>query len=124
MVGVSRLPRWSGVTAVVVAIVVITAGSTEGSLRQRADVNRSPTPFADLQPTPVPGQPVTGFGFSAVDDPSAHQLVLFGGVDSYAMGNPPVGEASTMAWDGAANEPQRAVAARPTDPTATVWGGG
>ncbi|HEY8755359.1 MAG TPA: hypothetical protein VIN65_03280 [Candidatus Dormibacteraeota bacterium] len=46
-----------------------------------------PTPTA----TPVPGEPVLGSGFSATDDPSRHQLVLFGGVDSYD---------STWLWDG------------------------
>jgi hypothetical protein len=82
-----------GVAAVVVAIVVITAGSTESPPSPKPS-SASPTPsapFADLLPTPVPNQPVTGFGFSAVDDPSAHQLVLFGGIDSYA---------TTWLWDG------------------------
>jgi hypothetical protein len=41
--------------------------------------------------SPVPRQPVTGFGFSAVDDQSMHQLVLFGGVDSYS---------TTWLWNG------------------------
>jgi hypothetical protein len=76
-----------GVAAVAVVVVVVTAGSTGGSLPP-------PTPsatFATAVATPVPKQPVTGFGFSAVDDPSAHQLVLFGGIDSYA---------TTWLWDG------------------------
>jgi hypothetical protein len=55
----------------------------------------SPTPvsgaFPTPRPSPVPGQPVVGSGFSATDDPSTHQLVLFGGVDSYT---------STWLWDG------------------------
>jgi hypothetical protein len=41
--------------------------------------------------SPVPRQPVTGFGFSAVDDQSTHQLVLFGGIDSYS---------TTWLWNG------------------------
>lgn len=75
------------VAAVVVAIVAVTAGPTGGSLPQSSPV---PTTFPVIA-TPTPKQPVTGFGFSAVDDPAAHQLVLFGGVDSYA---------TTWLWDG------------------------
>lgn len=44
-----------------------------------------------LKPTPVPAEPVEGAGFSAADDPSAHQLVVFGGIDSYDQ---------TWLWDG------------------------
>jgi hypothetical protein len=80
-----------GVAAVVVAIVVITAGGSPPSPTPSSASPRPSAPFADLLPTPVPNQPVTGFGFSAVDDPSAHQLVLFGGVDSYT---------TTWLWDG------------------------
>jgi hypothetical protein len=76
-----------GVAAVVVAIVVITSGIGGGTVSRPAPSSR----VANLVPTPVPRQPVTGFGFSAVDDPAAHQLVLFGGIDSYA---------TTWLWDG------------------------
>lgn len=76
-----------GVAAVVVVVVVVTAGSTVGSLPPPVPS----TPFAIPLTTPVPHQPVTGFGFSAVDDPSTHQLVLFGGIDSYT---------TTWLWDG------------------------
>jgi hypothetical protein len=42
-------------------------------------------------PTAISNQPVLGVGFSVVDDPSTHQLVLFGGIDSYQ---------ATWLWDG------------------------
>jgi hypothetical protein len=43
------------------------------------------------RPTPVPGRPVLGSGYTAVEDSSSHQLVVFGGIDSYA---------TTWLWDG------------------------
>jgi hypothetical protein len=79
-----------GVAAVVVAIVALTAGPSGGPLPQQSPSARTATPFP-LTATPVPKQPMTGFGFSAVDDASARQLVLFGGVDSYS---------TTWLWDG------------------------
>ena len=48
------------------------------------------TPRA-LAPTPVPAEPVLGFSFSVAYDAAAHQLVTFGGVDSYD---------TTWLWDG------------------------
>jgi hypothetical protein len=49
-----------------------------------------PTP-PSLSPTPVPLQAVLGFSFSAAYDERSHQLVTFGGVDSYD---------DTWLWDG------------------------
>lgn len=74
-----------GVAAVVVVVVAATAGLGAGPPRS------SPRPPLPPLTTPVPKQAVIGFGFSAVDDPSTHQLVLFGGVDSYG---------TTWLWDG------------------------
>jgi hypothetical protein len=51
----------------------------------------TPFPFPSFPQTPVPSGPVLGFGFSAVDDPAAHQVLVFGGVDSYD---------STWLWNG------------------------
>lgn len=52
----------------------------------------SPTPpVVTVTATPVPQTPVTGFGYSVVDDPTSHQLVLFGGVDNYD---------ATWLWNG------------------------
>jgi hypothetical protein len=52
----------------------------------------TPFPFPSFPLTPVPSGPVLGFGFSAVDDPATHQLLVFGGVDSYD---------TTWLWNGA-----------------------
>jgi hypothetical protein len=62
---------------------------------------------------------VTGFGFSAADDPATHQIVMFGGIDSYA---------TTWLWDGhrwslahpAISPPGRFGAAMAYDPLARV----
>jgi hypothetical protein len=70
-------------------------------------------------PTPIPRQPVIGYGFSAVDDLSSHQLVLFGGVDSYD---------TTWLWSGdrwslahpPASPPGRFGAAAAYDPVTRV----
>jgi hypothetical protein len=51
----------------------------------------TPFPFPSPPSTPVPSGPVLGFGFSVADDPATHQLVVFGGVDSYD---------TTWLWDG------------------------
>jgi hypothetical protein len=54
----------------------------------------TPFPFPSPPETPFPrdpSQPVVGFGFSAADDPAAHQVLVFGGVDSYNQ---------TWLWNG------------------------
>src|ERR1017187_9718059 len=48
------------------------------------------TPRA-LAPTPVPAEPVLGFSFSFAYDAAAHQLVTFGGLESYG---------APRQWDG------------------------
>jgi hypothetical protein len=100
-----------GVAAVAVVVVAITAGSGEKSAAP-------PRPSAPVE-SPAPNQPLSGFGFSAVEDPSAHQLVLFGGVDSYD---------TTWLWDGhrwalahpPVNPPGRFGAAAAYDPLTRV----
>jgi hypothetical protein len=89
-----RGDRWSlaavvmmGVAAVVVVVVAIVAGAGGTA------VAPSPAPSTPHTPSPtaVPARPLLGFGFSAVDDPMSHQVVVFGGVDSYD---------TTWLWDG------------------------
>ena len=62
----------------------------------------SQAPFAPVPtPTPAaPARPVSAFGYSVVDDPATHQVVLVGGIDDYD---------STWLWDG-----QRWTLARPS----------
>jgi hypothetical protein len=76
-----------GGAAVVVIIVAVTPGASGNAV---VPTTASPTP---LRPslTPVPTRPVLGFGFTAADDPLSHQVVVFGGVDSYD---------TTWLWDG------------------------
>lgn len=78
-----------GAAAVAVVIVAVATGSGAGprSIPSQSPSTQLPSGLA----TPVPNQPVTGFGFSAVDDPMTHQLVLFGGIDSYS---------TTWLWNG------------------------
>ncbi len=72
-----------------------------------------------VRPTPVPAVPVLGSGFSAAYDARTHQLVTFGGVDSYD---------TTWIWDGrrwtlarpAASPPGRFNAAAAYDPVSGV----
>ena len=86
IVGVSRLLIVGG-AAVVVIIVAVTPGASGNAV---VPTTASPTPFRP-SPTPVPTRPVLGFGFTAADDPLSHQVVVFGGVDSYD---------TTWLWDG------------------------
>jgi hypothetical protein len=72
-----------GVAATVVVVIAITAQSGGKSVAPRAAT-------APVE-TQVPNEPLAGFGFSAVYDPSVDQLVLFGGIDSYG---------TTWLWDG------------------------
>jgi hypothetical protein len=94
-----RGDRWSlagalmvGVAAVVVVVVAITAGSGE-------KYAAPPRPSAPVE-SPIPKQPLSGFGFSAVDDPSAHQLVLFGRAISLSRsGFPQLIGSFAAVWD-------------------------
>ncbi len=90
-----------GLAALLVALAVArnqapaskrVAGATPSPLARAgpSPVAAAPTP-PSLRPTPVPSQPVLGFGFSAAYDARSHQLVTFGGVDSYDQ---------TWLWDG------------------------
>lgn len=80
--------RWSlggavmvGAAALVVVVVVVMSGAG-GQSTTPTPPSLTP-PSASASPTPVPNKPATGFGFAAADDLSSHQLVVFGGVDSY-----------------------------------------
>ncbi len=42
-------------------------------------------------PTPVPGEPLSGIGFTVADDPAQGDVMLFGGVENYA---------NTWLWSG------------------------
>jgi hypothetical protein len=79
--------------AVLVAALWLTRDQPSSTATVAATPGSTPQSRAPLtpRPTPVPGQPVLGSGFSATDDPSTNQLVLFGGVDSYQQ---------TWLWDG------------------------
>lgn len=72
--------------AALVVVVVVVAGAGQSPTLSPSSL----TP-PSASPTQVPKQPVTGFGFAAVDDLSSHQLVVFGGVDSYS---------TTWLWSG------------------------
>jgi hypothetical protein len=105
------------VTGAVGAVVAILQRSLKPS-PPRPTPTATPFPFP-FPPTPVTGGPVLGFGFSAADDPATHQVVVFGGVDSYD---------TTWLWDGPrwslarplASPPGRFGAAAAYDPVTQV----
>ncbi len=78
--------------AVLIAVTA-TVGAVVASVQRPPASPPQPTPFRvpTFPPTPVPSVPVLGFGFSAVDDPAIHRVIVFGGVDSYD---------TTWLWDG------------------------
>ncbi|MBV8528298.1 MAG: hypothetical protein JOZ75_08295 [Candidatus Dormibacteraeota bacterium] len=82
---VQRLPaaRW-GPAAGLGAIILV--GAVIGFA-----VSRPPAPPAAVNVPAAPAAPRTAFGYSAVDDPVHHEVVLFGGVDSYSQ---------TWLWNG------------------------
>ncbi len=102
--------RSAVVLASVVAVTAIAGGAL--SLAQRPAAPLTPRPAT---PTAVPAEPVTALGFTAVDDPVTHTVVLFGGVDNYA---------NTWLWNGtgwrlthpAASPPGRTGASAAFDP--------
>jgi hypothetical protein len=51
----------------------------------------TPSSLQPITPSPVPGQPQAGQGFSIADDVATHEIVLFGGVGDYP---------NTWLWDG------------------------
>lgn len=94
-------PRSKWMIAAALAVLIAVAGGVGAvvAILQRPPTlspprptpTGTPFPFPSPPPTPVPGGPVLGFGFSAVDDPAAHQVLVFGEVDSYD---------TTWLWDG------------------------
>lgn len=120
-----RWPVW--VSAAGLAAVIAVAGGVGFALsnHQRPPTAPPSTPTSGLPtlppvtPTPVPRGPVSTFGFAVSDDPAAHEVVLFGGVDSYDQ---------TWVWDGATwslmkpgiSPPGRFNAAAAYDPLAGV----
>lgn len=77
----SRVSRWG--PAVGLAVIIL-AGAGIGFA-----VSRPPATAA--APAPLPPAPDSSFGYSVVDDQARHEVVLFGGVDSYA---------ESWLWDG------------------------
>jgi hypothetical protein len=77
-------------SAVVLASVVAVTALAGGALSLTQHAAAPPTP-RPVTTTPVPATPVTALGYTAVDDPITHTVVLFGGVDNYA---------NTWLWDG------------------------
>jgi hypothetical protein len=83
--------NWKIAAALAVLIAVTGAVGAVVATLQRPSASSPPhptptgTPFPFPSPprTPLPSGPVLGFGFTAADDPAAHQVLVFGGVDSY-----------------------------------------
>jgi hypothetical protein len=99
-----RNARLAGAAAACLAATVIAVSVARSGDRSQTAAQASPNgappqslrsslPLAPLSltPTPIPAQPVLGSSFSAAYDPRAHQLVTFGGIDSYD---------TTWTWDG------------------------
>lgn len=112
----------AGVIAVAAAVGVVVTVLQRPPRPQTAPLNATPAalPTVPVSPTPLPTGPVSAFGFSVVDDPATHRVVLFGGVGSYD---------DTWLWNGsqwlranpAVSPPGRFHAAAAYDPaTATV----
>jgi hypothetical protein len=78
-----------------VLVAVIAAAAVAGIAISSAQRPPGPAPppavTASAAPTPIPRGPISGIGFSVVDDPAASQVILFGGVDNYA---------NTWIWTG------------------------
>lgn len=67
-----------------------------GQRPRPAAAGAAPTPTVaqgSITPSPIPGVPRAGFGFSLADDRATHEIVLFGGVGDYT---------STWLWNGTA----------------------
>jgi hypothetical protein len=86
---------------------------------------QAPSEVTATPAAPVPAQPVSSYGYNAVDDPATRQVVLFGGIDDYA---------DTWLWDGerwilahpSASPPGRFGAAGAYDPVSRevmIYGG-
>lgn len=78
-----------------VLVAVIAAAAVAGIAISSAQRPPGPAPPAAVTPsaapTPIPRGPISGIGFSVVDDPAASQVILFGGVDNYT---------NTWIWTG------------------------
>ena len=78
-----------------VLVAVIAAAAVAGIAISSAQRPPGPAPppavTPSAAPTPIPRGPISGIGFSVVDDPAASQVILFGGVDNYA---------NTWIWTG------------------------
>ncbi len=83
----SGRPRFRVVATLAGIIVVAGAAGAVVALGQRSPPPPPTTSTASsvpaVTPSPVPAQPVLGFGASVADDPASHQVIAFGGVDSY-----------------------------------------
>jgi hypothetical protein len=77
--------------AVLAAAVLLTRSPSPTAGPNTASSTPAPAAPLTAPPSPVPAEPVVGSGFSAVDDPTTHQLVLVGGIDSYD---------TTWLWNG------------------------
>jgi hypothetical protein len=82
--------RPSTVLVGVIALAAI-AGVAISTAQRPPNPAPPPGPTPSAAPTPIPLGPVSGIGFTVADDPSSHQVVLFGGVDDYA---------NTWVWNG------------------------
>jgi hypothetical protein len=84
--------RWGAILVATVAVAAAAGITVSRFNRPQPPTHAVPevTPVGD-GPTPVPRQPMVAFEFSAADDPSAGDVVLFGGVDNFA---------NTWLWNG------------------------
>jgi hypothetical protein len=87
----------AGLVALLAGVLLARSSPTSSSA-PRATASTRPVATAPasvttaaVAPTPIPAVPVLGSGFSAAYDDRTHQLVTFGGVDSYD---------TTWVWDG------------------------
>src|SRR5437588_4973476 len=89
----SSPPRRSAQTIALLAAVIAVPGliGLSISFLQRPPQPPVSAPLPSPSPTPVAHGPVSGFGYSLVDDAAAQQVVFFGGIDSYEQ---------TWLWDG------------------------
>ena len=72
---------WRAALRLVAVAVVVAVGGVAFSLLPHA---KSVPPVATIAPTlpPLSPEPIVGLGFSVAADPAAHQVVLFGGLNS------------------------------------------
>jgi hypothetical protein len=86
-----RCEQWRGdhevcgipVRASTVLVAVVAVAAVAGVAVSTAQRPPAPAPAPSAAPTPIPRGPISGIGFTVADDPTAAQVVLFGGVDNY-----------------------------------------